>query len=308
LVVPLALAAAVATFPIVQRSDIFSWRSGEPLLLGGRPVEAWIREIQAPSADQRARAVDEFGDALIDAGDVGRFASAVPALIDRLSDEDSAVRFYAAWTLQLFERDALPAVEELADRVRSDADPEVRVVALESLAKVASPPGAFAEALFGRERTKTPPDPDPQRSRATSDAALAVVEQALQDEAPEVRKEAVSAIGRWGRDGKHMAAKVAPFIQDADPGTRYVAVYTSGLIDAPADVVLTGLISVLEEPLPRYLHKDPRPSTKRMALTQIREFGADARRAIPTLRALRDDPHVSREVRETLLSLEAGAK
>jgi hypothetical protein len=101
---------------------------------------------------------------------------------------------------------------------------------------------------------------------------------------------------------------VAPFIKDPDPGTRYCAVRTSGKIDAPAEFVLDGLIAVLEEPLPRVLRKDSRPATKRMALLQIRKFGREALRALPSVRALKYDHHVSEEAEETLSVLGRAVK
>jgi hypothetical protein len=269
-----------------------------------------IRRLESAPAAERARAIERFGDAVLGEDGKERFGAAVPVLLRYLAEEDAEVRFYAAWALLCLERTALPAVEGLAERAASDDDPEVRRIAVEALARIAPPPRAFAEAMFGAESLEpAPADPDPQRTAEASAVGLAAVATALSDTETLVRKAALGSVDRWGHDAAPLAVQVAPFLRDPDPGTRYVAAGTARRIDAPPELVLDGLIAILEEPLPRSLPaKDARPLTKRIALRWIRTMGLDARRAIPAVKRLEDDSHVSEDARETLAALVRAVK
>ena len=176
---------------------------------------------------------------------------------------------------------------------------------MDALAEIAPPPRALAEALFGAENLKpAAPDPDPLRTAAASKAGLNAIDKCLDDADNEVRSRALRAAGQWGRHAHALEVRVARFLRDPDPATRYVAVQTCGHVGASAALIMDDLIAIVrEDPIGR-VPKDPRPSTRRAAVALITKFGDAARPAISTLRRLVDDPEVGENARDALRKLE----
>lgn len=273
-------------------------------MLGGKTLPSWQKEFEATDAAVREKAIEDFGNALLDQDSVEPFAGAVAPLVARLSDGSWDVRFTAAWALGLFKRAALDSVEALASHAAEDENAIVRVGAVDALADIAPPPRAYAEAMLGPELLKpAEPDPRPERTAAASSAGLAAVGRCLDDRDETVRKRAVHAIGKWGRHGHSLEARVAPFLKDPDWGTRYVAVVTCRLIGASAEVVLDGLIAIAEEPADVRVPKDPRPTARRAAVALIGDLGAPARPALASLRRLVRDPEVGEAADKAVIKI-----
>ena len=82
----------------LRRANHLFWIASIPVLAGcGNP--AYRSNIQAPFANDRILAIREAGER--------RDREVIPLLVDRLEDEDAAVRFYAILALERITGDRL---------------------------------------------------------------------------------------------------------------------------------------------------------------------------------------------------------
>ncbi len=91
----------------------------EPRLAHGRPLDEWVRDLHAPDARLRHKAVEVLGN--IGAGE----AAVVPALTEALKDRDAAIRNEAVLALMKRGAAAESALPALTEALR-DANPRVR--------------------------------------------------------------------------------------------------------------------------------------------------------------------------------------
>ena len=97
--------------------------------VSGQPIEHWLAEIKHANPRQRAIAVDRLGN-------VGpAHPSAIPALIEALSDAEPEVRQKACLALLKSGRDAKDAIPALT-KAGSDTDPQVQDFARKALARI----------------------------------------------------------------------------------------------------------------------------------------------------------------------------
>ena len=103
-----------------------------PTLVGGKPIEDWVKALQHPDAKMRKIAA-------MKPGNVGpAHPAAFPALLDALKDRDAGVRRDVILALVKFgadAKDALPALDHIR---KYDADAKVREYAAKALQKIDS--------------------------------------------------------------------------------------------------------------------------------------------------------------------------
>jgi len=245
---------------------------------------SWVRQLLAYEDDER---YDDAWDALVDLTvdhETCAFADAIALLAEGLASEDEFTRFAAASGLGLFERRALGTTERLIAVALADPDPETRGRAVWALGEIAAPPQARAIALFGAESVKpAPPEKDPALAARAEQRGLEAVVKALEDEDPDVRKEALEAVACWGAHARSAAERIVPFLADPDAGTRYDALLALRYVGAPAEVCVDSVARLL---------RDPRPTTRRAAAFLLRDFGTAAADAVPALKDALEDPEV----------------
>lgn len=164
-------------------------------------VDALIRDLKAEKTDQRSHAAEALGH-------LGPLAApAVPALLKALGDKSLEVRHEALMALGHIGPAARAAVPELVTLVKSaDAD-QMKIGAIEALGSIGRDSMGAAPALFGLVRGD-----DPQLA-ASAGLALArilphasdqlttvipVLVKSLGNKSPEIRSEAVMALGACG--------------------------------------------------------------------------------------------------------------
>ena len=148
-------------------------------------------------------------------------------------------------------------------------------------------------------------------STLTADAGLALsfmgrgafgpLRDALSNEDPVVRREALRSIGKLKERAQLDAGAVVPLLiaraGDPDPGVRTVAATYLGIIHEGGLDAVNALIEEL---------KDSEADVRRAAAAALGSFAADAEPALPALKkaAVDADPDVAREAGGTLVKLQ----
>jgi HEAT repeat protein len=102
----------------------------KPTLIGGKPVDHWLKQLQDPDAKARKTAV--FNLEALGKTD----PTILPALIGTLKDPDAPVRCEAIVAVAKWGVDASEAIPILTDMERDDPSPEVRDYAAKALKKI----------------------------------------------------------------------------------------------------------------------------------------------------------------------------
>lgn len=224
---------------------------------------------------------------------LGKLAKpAVQPLTGALKDADAGVRAAAADALGRIGPDAKPAATELLLLLK-DANKTVRQAAIFALGRVepdetADPAAALVAIL------KTDPDPDLRKEAVlalgflgdSSSSVVAAVAALLADKTPEMRALAALTLGKFGPAVRSAEAELTKAIKtDVDKGVRLNAVRTlcSGF---GSDVA--SLIPLLTERL-----KDDTDFEVRIAIAEeLGAMGAAGKPAIQALRNAQRDPQL----------------
>lgn len=101
-----------------------------PTMVGGKPVQDWIRRLQDPDARTRKKAAVKLGNAAaVD-------PAALAALEEALKDRDAAVRTEVVLALLRIGPAARQTLPALRETVRTDKDARVRAYAEKALKKL----------------------------------------------------------------------------------------------------------------------------------------------------------------------------
>jgi HEAT repeat protein len=132
-------------------------------------------------------------------------------------------------------------------------------------------------------------------------SALDPLEEALDDDDPVVRREALRSIGKLKEraplEGRLVLPVLVECMTDPDPGVRAVAATYLGIIhEGPTDAI-PALIAGL---------KDADPEVRRASAAAIGSFGDDAAPALPALKKAASDQHddVAREAGQAIVKLQ----
>lgn len=257
----------------------------------------------------------------------GTAPESVPVLVVALGHEEEATRHWAAEFLQVFGREARPAVPSLIDALR-DGSKRVQLAAITALAAVGPDAGEAVPALLKLIKTS----PSQGTLRVTADLALDVVGegnlaafiQVLEDEEEpaEVKSCAAAYLGFLGPRSRAAVPALVALLDDDSEQLRWdVAVALGGIGEEAAgavpaltrelesrslefrrEIVITlGRIGpAAEAAVPRLavlLEGSPDRELRRLAAATLGWIGSRAEDAVPVLiAALRDE---STDVRES---------
>jgi vesicle coat complex subunit len=102
----------------------------KPMLIAGKPVDHWLKQLQDPDAKERKTAIFKLEAA-------GTSDPAIlPALIEMLKDPDAVVRCEAIVAVAKWGSEATGAIATLTEMESDDPSPEVRDYAAKALKKL----------------------------------------------------------------------------------------------------------------------------------------------------------------------------
>lgn len=290
-------------------------------------VLRYRQEVFDPAAAQarRLRALDpaERLDVVWDLEAMGRKAeSAIPSLLDALSDGDPRVRARAATAIVSIVR---APDHPRADEVRAaltaalaDRDHTARHAAAMALGILPPHPKALVPVLI-----EAAGDADPEvRAQAVGELHFALDDEgawstvlgATRDRDKRVREEAIRALGWKPRPARFAAVREAlvPALKDPNKNGRRCAVNTLGRYAQVVPVDVAELYDAVSDPDPfvrrrvveslphrpsarpavpilaRFL-SDPAPVVRRAAARRLESIGLDAERALVDLRRAAED-------------------
>jgi HEAT repeat protein len=199
--------------------------------------------------------------------------------IDALSSPDAAARYRAVHALGAIGPEAGAAVPALAVILRRDPEPRLRVEAALALSKM----------------------------RPASQRAVPALAEALGDEDPQVRMYAVIALAGLGRASRPAVPALTAALQD-ETNETYVNTFTF-TIQEEAAIALGRATAGTPQAVPvlmETLRASPSDGLRQAATRALGTVGAEARPAVPLLRALlRDKGPVPRwVVEDALLEIE----
>ena len=160
-----------------------------------------------------------------------------------------------------------------------------------------------AEALPDVTAALQEPDYAPEAALALSfmgSAAVPALQEAIQDEDPAVRREALRALGKLRERASIDPQIVVPLLlkglEDHDATVRNVAVTYLGIVRDDPGAAVPGLIKALA---------DEAAEVRQASAAALAEYGTLAERAIPALKKAASDPdeEVRREAGRTLVHL-----
>ncbi|HEY7308060.1 MAG TPA: HEAT repeat domain-containing protein [Gemmataceae bacterium] len=223
----------------------------------------------------------------------------IPDLIHQLSSNDFHARQYAArqlGNLGLAARDAVPAL----GKALHDNFPEVRGSAGKALGQIGTPAVAeLVKALKDRDagiRTRAVQALG-QAGPDAKEAVPALIE-ALKDTHVDVRVAAVDALGEMGAEGKEAASPLTRLFHDSSGRVREHVPAALGQIGTAAIGPLCDALG------------DEKIEVRLDAIKTIMLFGAQAKKAVPTLRqAMKDeDARIRAAAAEALGKMELDAE
>ncbi len=244
-------------------------------------------------------------------GDIG--LAALPALVEGLHHEDNEIRVGVLYAIGELGSDASVTASEVIELLDDD-EPRVRRAAVSTLGKIGADPDEAIPALidamsdtdqFVREEavdslmeygaSAKPVIPDiiealgDTNSKVRSSAAhifkkigkdgIPHLEPLLGDENPDIRKQAVMALGYIGPDAAMLVPAIIEMLDDDNEGVRNYAAIALGKI-GPADEVIPALVDALN---------DVEFNVRGGVIGAIETIGPEAAAAIPALLDLLDD-------------------
>ena len=233
----MARVAPRASVPILQKalSEEYPaevrWRAARALgrigPAAGSAVGSLIAALEDPQPEVRAYACFALGRI---GGEAAR--SGIPKLVERMTDENSVVRRAAIDAIFALRPDP-QVLMPLLVRALEDADPRIAVAALRTLADqgeeavpllvkaLENPRSAYWAALAVEELGPK------------AKSAVPALTRLLAHTEPEVRMQAILALGAIGEDAAPAASHVADRLQnDEMTGVRYAAAYALGNLGA----------------------------------------------------------------------------
>lgn len=208
----------------------------------------------------------------------------VPLLLGALADKDTKVRAYAASALSAFKLEPAELLPTLTNRLKVEEELIVRQSLLRTLAKLGKDAiPALVEALGDKQEAVQKAALSALGSIGLpAEPALAKVKElALKSDHPDIRKTAVSVLGRFGSSGSDA---VLELLKTDDSVTRQACLTFLGKQGgAPASAV-QHLVAAL---------KDKEKDVRALAVYVLGKMGPDAKEALPALAKLRDDPEPS---------------
>jgi HEAT repeat protein len=231
-----------------------------------------------------------------------RAAAAIPALQVASEEPDAQVRRCASLALEAIRvgwlynpgRFGVQLVRDPVDRLANGSVRE-RVEALMWLRAIAAEgaPGAAWNELMRDLQT---------HMDVSEETVSAAVTSALAHADVDVRRSALRFVAHVGADARVPSATLRACMKDLDPEVRIHAVWAVYLIEHEGHDTLGTLVGILRT--------EPSAAVRHHAVNVISQMGADARAAIPALRAaLTDrDPEVCREVEMALLKVDVAPK
>ena len=226
-------------------------------------------------------------------------APAPDAWLDQLYSSNPADAEAAAHHVEALGPDALPLIH------KTFQDPAASHQRVKAALKACAILGPAAASAIG-EVAEQLPDPT-----LTADAGLALsfmgrgafgpLSDALSNEDPVVRREALRSIGKLKERAQLDSGAVVPLLikraVDPDPGVRTVAATYLGIIHEGGLDAVNALIEGL---------KDSEADVRRASAAALGSFAAEAEPALPALKkaAADADPDVAREAGGTLVKLQ----
>jgi HEAT repeat protein len=203
-------------------------------------VTALAGQLKDGSAPVRAHAAQALGK-------IGPAAkSAVTALAPLVTDADDSVRREAIRAI-IKTRPALEVVQPLLKKIMDDATPEVRMEAMHAMAEVGKPvvpqlieaikvPGAGFYACI--VLAEIGPD--------AAEAVAALTDKVKTEKRPEIRREAISALGAIGASAAPAVPTLAEALGDESGAVQLSAAFALGRIGPPAKSASPALIKALK--------------------------------------------------------------
>jgi HEAT repeat protein len=235
----------------------------------GRPASAWHADLADPDATSRALTAEKLRD-----------PAAIPVLEQLLTTPGPAEpRWHAADVLGQIGPPARAASPALVAALK-DADPTVRLVAVQSVSKLAPEvPGAVPALveLF----------PDVGAVRALAGFGPAAADAVprltalLDDPDPMVRRNACRTLGRVGAAAKSAVPTLTARLTDPDPPVREYAAKALGWIGPSAAPAIPDLVKLLE---------DPEPVAREGAVQALGDLGPAAKGELAKVQAMKADP------------------
>jgi HEAT repeat protein len=213
-----------------------------------------------------------------------RTKAAVPALVRTLQDKEPKVRLAAATVLANFGPDARPAIEPLTEALK-DQDAGVRVQAAATLGRI-DPKRTETMLAFIIRILREGESRDRLRAAYAlgdlkSEAALAPLGKAVEDDNEEVRSAAVSALRKFGAKAAPAVPALIRALSDRSHPVRAEAAEALAHIGPTAKPAVRALMDALS---------DDEPDVRWLAAMALGAIGPEAKRAERILTAtLQDD-------------------
>lgn len=225
-------------------------------------IGAWVQVLRSDSLAEREAPTLE----LIDAG-----ASAVPALLGLLSDEDADLRGRGAFILGRIGSPAAGASDSLAAMLNDEAKATAQegVVAL----TVVDPDRALRE-LTARFTDDALADLVPYGMGAVGADAVTELRRLLGDDDPKVRVRAAHSVRYIREPARDLVPELTGAVADADPMVRSEALHALACIGEPSAPALPGMIGALS---------DPSADVRRAAISAIEMSGVVSDETISAL-------------------------
>jgi HEAT repeat protein len=221
---------------------------------------------------------------------------AVPILLAALNDSDDETRMRAVWALGILGPDAQPALEAVRGRLK-DSNPAVRSTALFAVRRIATDPGPVVPELAA---LLADGDPEVRETASRTMAAIgkpavAELRKMLKHEALDVRRLAVTTLGRIGPEAADAVPDFVAILRDTQSGLQDETTEALAGIGAPAVAALAAALKQQDDPALRKLAilalarvgkpavpllggalADKDPSVRLQAVTALGRIGPDA--------------------------------
>jgi HEAT repeat protein len=250
-----------ATAVVIALAALWWFRPPEPRA-GGRPLRAWLAELNDPQAPRRQAAVAAVRE-------IG--TNAIPHLLGLIQSRESEFR---RGIINRINRQATGKLVTSARERREQAARAFRVLGPQAASAVPQLRILVQDPVLA-------PDVALALSGLGETGAL-VLQASLRHRHPQVRTAAAAALG-WVQPAQQSAAALAllPTLNDGETDVRYRSVVSLGRLARHPDQVVPALAQRLQ---------DAEPLVRRLAVAALGAFGSDARPALPSLEAAAKDP------------------
>jgi HEAT repeat protein len=178
----------------------------------GKPLSAWIKEMEDPDPEKRSKAAWALGDIR------PKSPEAVPALIRGLKDPDAKVRVMSAQSLGWLGPIAKNAVPALIDCLKNAKDDSIKWIGAQALGHIG---------------------PDAKE-------AVPILMELVTRDSGVARGNAVVALGQIGPEAKAAVPKLTELLQAGDEQLRNIAAVSLGQIGPDAREAVPALIVLVK--------------------------------------------------------------